>query len=130
MLRHIGCAAALAVGLAGAGAAEAGVCRGEVPADAAEIRGPVLHVPDGERICVALSPDPRDWVELRVADASLAEDAGKARGALMAASFGQDVTCRFDGTLAGGVAACRTAKGDVAGLVQTPRIIKAGQAWR
>lgn len=130
MLRHIGCAVALAAGLAVAGAAEASVCRGELPADTAEIRGPVLHVPDGERICVALSPDPRDWVELRVADASLAEDMDRARGALMAASFGQDVTCRFNPALNGGVAACRTANGDVAGLVQTPRIIKAGQAWR
>lgn len=130
MLGPIGCVAIVAAGLAFAGAAEASVCRGSAPQGVVEIRGPVLHVPDGERICVALSPDPSDWVELQVVDMIAESRAGEARGALMAASFGQDVSCRIMQTPSGAAGVCRTSKGDVARLADTPRIIKAGHAWR
>jgi hypothetical protein len=112
-----------------AGAAQADVCRGAAPADAAEFRGPVLHVLDGERLCVALSPDPRDWVPVRLADAPAALDGG--RGALMAASFGQDVTCRLLGRDEDEfLAVCRTSHGSVGAALATPRLVRAGQAWR
>lgn len=130
MLGPIGSAAILAAGLTFAAPAQAAVCRGEAPSGVVELRGPVLHVPDGEHICVALSPDPADWVKLRVVDTVVADRAGQARGALMAASFGQDVTCRFMQTPAGLAGACRTGKGDVASRAATPRLIKAGHAWR
>lgn len=130
MLRPIGCAAIVAAAFASAGAAEASVCQGAAPQGVLEIRGPVLHVPDGERICVALSPDPADWVELQVLDRIAEGRAGEARGALMAASFGQDVTCRIMQSPAGAAGVCRTSKGDVARLADTPRIIRTGLAWR
>lgn len=131
MLAPLAGAAVLMTALAFAGGAQASVCRGQAPADAAEIRGPVLHVPDGDRICVALSPDPADWVELRVTEAGTESRPDVRRSALMAAAFGQDVTCRIEPDIAGEpLGVCRTAKGDVARLVETPRILRAGFAWR
>lgn len=32
------------------------------------IAGPVVYVGDGDSLCVALGPDPMQWVEVRVAD--------------------------------------------------------------
>ena len=115
--------------LAASGVAQADVCRGEAPMAGEEMRGPVLHVLDGQRLCVALSPDPRNWVPVRLADAPEIAEAG--RGALMAASFGQDVTCRIVGREEdGAVAMCRTARGSVGERLSTPRIVRAGQVWR
>jgi hypothetical protein len=105
------------------------VCRGQVAGDVADLRGPVLHVLDGARLCVAMGPDPSEWVALRLADAP--EGSDSSRGALMAASFGQDVVCRLVGRDdEGAVAICRTSKGALGAQLAAPRIIRAGQAWR
>ena len=49
----------------------------------------------------------------------------------MAASFGQDVTCRIVGRdeemL---IAECRSDRGSIGRLSQTRRIVDAGQTWR
>jgi hypothetical protein len=122
-------AIAVVLAFSATGAAQAGVCRGAAPAGAAELRGPVLHVLDGERLCVALGPDPAAWVPLRLADAPQSLDDG--RGALMAASFGRDVTCRLVGREDGDVTAvCRTGRGSVGAALATPKILRAGQTWR
>ncbi|WP_337185726.1 hypothetical protein [Phenylobacterium sp.] len=128
-------AIATLLSLAASGAAQADVCRGQAPSAGLEMRGPVLHVLDGQRLCVALSPDPADWVAVRLADAppvETVEAVGETgRGALMAASFGQDVTCRILGEGEdGAVALCRTNRGPVGEQLSKPRIIRAGQAWR
>lgn len=115
-----------------AGAAQAASCGGEPPAGATEFRGPVLEVLDGDRICVALGPDPSAWAPVRLAEGpTKASTAPTSRGALMAASFGQDVTCRIVGRDAHGVIAeCASDRGSLVRLAQQRRVIKAGQAWR
>ena len=114
------------------GAAQAATCGGAPPADAVEFRGPVLQVLDGERLCVALGADPSAWVPVRLADAAVkVSTAPASRGALMAASFGQDVTCRITGRDEQGVVAeCTSTRGSVGRLSQAPRMIKAGHVWR
>jgi len=114
------------------GAAQAATCGGEAPADAIEFRGPVLQVLDGERLCVALGADPSAWVPVRLADAAAkVSTAAPSRGALMAASFGQDVTCRITGRDEQGlVAECASARGSVGRLSRAPKMIQAGFVWR
>lgn len=130
-LRTCAIAAAFALALSG-GAAQAAVCGGAPPEGATSFRGPVLEVLDGERICVALGPDPASWAPVRLADAlQTVSTAAPSRGALMAASFGQDVTCRILGRDAQGVVAtCESARGSIGAIAHKARLIKAGQAWR
>jgi micrococcal nuclease len=127
-LANLALGAVLALGLGGV--AEASICGGEPPSGAAEVRGPVLHVLDGERLCVALGPDPATWVPLRLSDAT--DPSGvERRGALMAASFGRDVTCRVVGRDESGfVGQCRTSQGSLGQRLDSPRIVRAGLAWR
>ena len=129
-LRTLALATFLACGLAGG--AQAATCGGAPPADATEFRGPVLDVLDGERLCVALGSDPSTWVPVRLADAPMkVSTAPASRGALMAASFGQDVTCRIVGRDEEGlVAECRTRQGSVGRLSQARHVVRAGEAWR
>jgi hypothetical protein len=130
ILRAFASAAVLA--LAFAGAAHAASCGGEPQAGVTEFRGPVLEVLDGNRICVALGPDPSAWAPVRLADGpTKASTASPSRGALMAASFGQDVTCRIVGRDEHGVVAeCASDRGSLTRLAQQRRVIKAGQTWR
>lgn len=129
-LRALGSAIVLALALGGA--ARAAECGGVAPADATEFRGPVLEVLDGERLCVALGADPSAWVPVRLADAAMkVSTAPASRGALMAASFGQDVTCRIVGQDEDGVVAeCRSDRGSVGRISRAAKTIEAGQAWR
>ena len=129
-LRALALATLLACALGGG--AQAATCMGAAPADADELRGPILEVLDGERLCVALGPDPSTWVPVRLADTfTKASDASPSRGALMAASFGQDVTCRIVGRDEQGVVAqCFSDRGSVARIAGAPRTLKAGLAWR
>lgn len=130
ILRTLASAAVLAFALAGA--AQAATCGGEPPAGATEFRGPVLEVLDAERICVALGADPSAWTPVRLANGpEKVSTAPPSRGALMAASFGQDVTCRIIGRDEDGVIAeCASEQGSVARLAQQRKFIKAGQTWR
>jgi hypothetical protein len=125
-------ALATVVSLAFGASAHAATCGGAPPADAVEFRGPVLEVLDGERLCVALAPDPSTWVPVRLADARINVSTAPApRGALMAASFGQDVTCRIVGRDEEGVIAeCRSDRGSVGRLSQARKMLIAGEAWR
>ena len=125
-------ASAIVLALALGGTAQAAVCGGAPPAGATEFRGPVLHVEDGERLCVALGPDPSAWTPVRLVDApTKASTAPASRGALMAVSFGQDVTCRIAGRDEHGVVAeCASDRGSLRRLSQTRQAIKAGLAWR
>lgn len=123
---------AMTLATALSGAAQAGMCGGEAPAGAETIRGPVLHVLDGETLCVALGADPSTWVAVRVQGGlGKAKAAAPERQTLMAASFGQDVTCqimgRGDGVVLG---ECRTAAGSVAEMVKDAAYVSAGRGWR
>jgi micrococcal nuclease len=130
-LRALG--SAIILSLAFSGAAQAATCRAAPPADAAEFRGPVLEVVDGDRLCVALGADPANWVLVRLADEepAKASTTPASRGALMAASFGHDVTCRITGRDADGVIAqCAGDRGSLRRLSQGRAAAKAGLDWR
>jgi hypothetical protein len=114
------------------GAAQAGVCRGDAPPEASSIRGPVLHVLDGDTLCVALGPAPTSWVPVRLADqVTRTSTEARARGTLMAASFGQDVTCRIVGRAGDALLGdCEAVGGSVSATATRASTIAAGRSWR
>ena len=65
-------------------------CAAAPPATGADFSGPVLQVIDGRTLCIAQGPTPDRWVRVRLAGVHDREG----RGALMAASFARDLTCR------------------------------------
>ena len=107
---------------AGAAAAQTSPCRGEAPAAGVQVQGPVLHVLDGQTLCVATGTDPSRWLPLKLEDAP----ASASWGALMSVAFGQDVTCMAQ---AGGAAICRIAGRSIGGRLDG-EAAKAGVAWR
>ena len=124
----------LAGGLfAGQAQARDTICRGQTPEVGATLSGPVLHVIDGERLCVALGPATDLWVELQVSDASQRKtSSGKpARGPLMAAAFARNAVCSVTGLVDGrAVAACRIEDRPLAETLGQPDMVRIGQAWR
>lgn len=109
------------------------LCRGEAPAVGAQIRGPVLHVIDGGRLCIALEPSPSTWVELQVLDPRVmrTSSADDAKQRLMAAAFARDAVCVVTGTSAGrATAACMIEGEQLSARLSQPEIAKAAQIWR
>jgi hypothetical protein len=115
-------ALALVLLSAGAAAAQTAPCRGEAPAAGAEVHGPVLHVIDGQTLCVATGTDPSQWLAVKLEDAP----AGSSWGALMSVAFAKDVTCVAQG---GNGAVCRI-EGRSIGAQLDAGAAKAGVAWR
>jgi hypothetical protein len=105
------------------GASAEGLCKGEAPQAGATLHGPVLHVEDGGRLCVAKGFDPDAWVEVQLADAP----ADLARGTLMSAAFARDIDCKVQ---ADGRALCTVDGQSVGALASRPSIQKAGLSWR
>lgn len=100
-----------------------GICAG-TPAPGGEIiRGPILHIPDGERVCVARGFDPATWMPLRLADVPQAT----ARQTLMAAAFGKDAECRVTPD---GAAVCLVEGRRLSELVVDESVVTAGATWR
>ncbi|HEX2562004.1 hypothetical protein [Phenylobacterium sp.] len=119
---------AVAGGLAFADAAHAGVCSGPLPKPGEVIEGPVLHVEDGQTLCVAEGFEPEKWVPLRVADAA---GDGTPKSALMAAAFGKDAVCKIEALADGhAVASCTIEQRPLAALLQKPGVLKAAGDWR
>ncbi|MFC3078145.1 hypothetical protein ACFODL_08610 [Phenylobacterium terrae] len=117
---------ALAGGLAFADAAQAGVCAAPLPKPGEVVKGPVLHVQDGETLCVAEGFEPSKWVALQVADGS-----GVPKAALMAVAFGKDAVCKVESVAAGrAVATCSIEERPLAALLQQPEVLKAAGGWR
>lgn len=113
--------------------AETSVCRGEALEIGATLRGPVLHVVDGERMCVALGATPDRWVEIQVQPAPLQQTstATPSRGNLMAAAFAQNAVCTVTGLVDGrAVARCDVEGQPLAERLGQPAIAKVGQTWR
>ena len=117
-MNTISLALALTLLSAGAAAAQTAPCRGEVPAAGAEIHGPVLHVLDGQTLCVATGADPSQWLPVKLEDAP----ADASWGALMGVAFGKNVTC------ATGV--CRIDGRSIGAQLGSPDAAKAGVVWR
>lgn len=108
------------------------VCGGATPEVGAQIRGPVLHVTDGERLCVAVDASPASWVEVQV-DAGLvrASNGGDAKGRLMAAAFARNAVCVVTGRSGDRATAACTIDGErLSARLNQPTVTKAAQAWR
>lgn len=116
-------------------------CTGPSPVAGVEIRGPVLHVIDGQTICVALGFETDAWIKLKLADAPVAKavrktsNAGQGepnpRGALMQATLAKMATCRTIRDGAGQVAALCEVDGKPLGdLLRDPNVVAASYAWR
>lgn len=63
----------------------------------AQFSGQVRHIIDGDGICVSAGPDPRTWVEVRIADfyaPELSEPGGReAKAAMSRLTMGRTVSC-------------------------------------
>ena len=104
----------------------AGPCGGSAPNAGASFRGPVLHVEDGQRLCIARGHDPAQWVEVQLVDAQPKTE----RGALMSVAFGQDVDCRITAAAPAAQAICTLAGRSIVELAAAPAARKAGRDWR
>ena len=66
----------------------ADTCEGHAPATGAKIEGVVLHVEDGQRLCLAKGPTPDQWTEVQVLQGSeTVRDVQIAKASLMNAAF-------------------------------------------
>lgn len=88
----------LAIALMGlAGAAHADPCKGELPPPGAQFRGEVRWVVDGDGICVGDNPDPKTWIEVRLADFNARElmkpGGPEAKEALSLIAMGKRAEC-------------------------------------
>ena len=124
---------ALAVSAGAAQASEA--CRAPAPAIGTEVHGPVLHVLDGNHLCIALGDTPDKWLEVELPDAGLVRASSNAgdnpRGALMSVAFAQNITCRIvDRATTGAVASCSLDGQPLGDLALKPQAISTGRAWR
>jgi hypothetical protein len=95
----------------------------------------VLHVIDGDTLCVALGATPDRWVALRLADAPRAPgsptEAPQLRSVLMAVAFSENVSCRVtarDSTE--GMAICELEGRSLVELMHDPSAIQLSAAWR
>lgn len=112
--------------------ARAPACGGPTPAVGDQIKGPVLHVIDGQRLCVAVDASPTTWVELQL-DAGIvrASDGGDAKARLMAAAFARNAVCVITGRSGGRATAACTIEGEsLSARLNQPAVTKAAQAWR
>lgn len=113
--------------------AQAGVCGGQAPAVGAQLKGPVLHVIDGQHMCVALGASPSSWVAVQVLDPRVvrASTADDAKGRLMAAAFARDAVCVITGDNGGrATAACMIEGEQLGARLNQPEIAKAAHIWR
>ena len=121
---------------ASAGAAQASeACSAPAPAVGVEVHGPVLHVLDGNHLCVALGETPDKWLEVELPDAGLTKASSNPddspRGTLMSVAFAQNVTCRIVDRAEDRVVASCTLDGQPLGdLALRPQAISTGRAWR
>ena len=70
-------------------------CRGAAPATGQAVSGPVMHVIDGQTLCVAQGPTPDRWIPLTVLPSATPLPADRQR--LMAAAFSRSLTCKITG---------------------------------
>lgn len=122
-------------------AAPAEPCTGPRPVAGVQIRGPVLHVIDGETICVALGYAPDEWIRLRLADAPVTSPIRRIsnsttaqadpRGVMMAAAFARMAECRTELDANRQVVAVCTVDGVPLGrALRDGGVIAAGMSWR
>jgi hypothetical protein len=103
------------------GAAAQGVCQGATPAVGVVVHGPVLNIPNASTICLATGASPEAWTAVAVPQLKAS------RAVLMAAAFGQNVTCVIG---ADGAGDCKIDGRALADEVMRPEIQKASMQWR
>ncbi len=134
-------AGALMCGSPAEAAEQAMPCQGPSPVAGVEIRGPVLHVIDGETICVALNFNTDSWIRLRLADAPTARpllktstatgESPNPRGALMQAALAKTATCKTVRADDGRVEAlCEVDGRPLGDLLGDPEVVSASYSWR
>jgi hypothetical protein len=101
--------------------ANAGVCQGPHANPGAVVRGPVLEIPDGSSLCVALGVSRSTWVPIDIAPL------GADRATLMAMAFGRNATCVVG---ADGVGQCRIEGAALADGLRDPEVRKISMSWR
>jgi hypothetical protein len=120
-------------------AAPAEPCSGPRPVAGVHIRGPVLHVIDGETICVALGYAPDAWIRLRLADAPAALPIRRVsnraeadpKRVMMAAAFAKMAECRTELDADRQVVAVCAVDGVPLGrALRDGSVIAAGMSWR
>ena len=102
-------------------------CTAAAPAAGASFSGPVLQVLDGRTLCIAQGPTPDRWIQVRLADVHDRE----ARGALMAAAFARNVSCRAirrDGD--GVVASCNLSGAPLGQVAGSDAATVQAASWR
>jgi hypothetical protein len=112
--------ALLSAGLASSAAAQS-VCGAPRAVTGAVLHGPVLEIPNASTICIATGPSPAQWTAVSLAQLKTS------RAVLMAAAFGQNVTCTIGPDGAG---VCQVEGATLAQQVQRPEILKASLQWR
>jgi len=99
----------------------------------------VLHVIDGDTICVALGYAPDEWIRLRLADAPVASPVRRVsnreetdpRAVMMAAAFAKTADCVTERDRTGEVVAVCTVDGVSLGrTLRNGAVIAASQSWR
>lgn len=80
-------------------AAHADPCEAPLPSHAGTVfTGTVKYVGDGDSLCVGQTPDPNEWIEVRLSDFNAPElhtEGGEtAKAALIQLVFGRRVTCK------------------------------------
>lgn len=122
--------AALILALAAfGGPAMAGVCKGRPPSVGEMVEGPVLHVIDGQTLCVALGPTPDHWTPLLVAPSltPLPRD----RDRLMAATFSKRLSCRVTAVRGAALLAECTVDGrSLDSVMSDPVTLTEARDWR
>lgn len=106
---------------ANAAARDRAICQGPTPAAGAVVHGPVLFIPDGSSVCVAVGGSPSTWVKIALPGPSAT------RSSLMAAAFAKNAACliRRDGT-----GRCLIEGVGLPIALDRPEVIKTAASWR
>jgi hypothetical protein len=122
-------AAAVAAFAMLAGAAHAQTCGQGKLAPGASVHGPVLHVVDGEHLCVATGAARGDWAELLIRGADegpVKVDGALGSALLMSVAFGRNADCTV---AADGKADCRIEGQSLQTLLKRPGALQVARAW-
>ena len=109
---------AVLVAVASAGPAFADPCEAPVTVYRAgqTVTGMVRYVGDGDSLCVGSTTNPRDWIEIRLADYFAPE---------LSAPGGADAKARLDGLVRGKVLTCHVVRGHNGRTYSYDRLIAA-----
>ena len=128
-MAKLAAAATMILALAFAAPAIAQTCRGPAPAVGATVTGPVLHVIDGQTLCIAQGPTPDHWIPLTITARLTSMPVDRER--LMAAAFSQSLTCQVTGDRgATRSATCTLGGRSLDSLMTDPATLIQAKTWR